>query len=474
MLRKLSKVLFSTLALAAMALTAAMSPVQEAPATRPAQTEAIGTTTVDVPAVSQVAESRNLSKAPETVAELLDLESRIREVVQKVLPATVSLVITRENNTFQGSGVIISPDGYVMTAAHVAERPGNRVTVIMPDGTRYRGITLGMNRGLDDGLVKIEDESATELPFAPIGSADDLPLGTWTVALGHPGGYQRDRPPVVRVGRILTKAREYILTDNTLVGGDSGGPLFDLDGRVIGIHSRIEQGINNNVHVPSDRFLEDWQEMAASRQWGGMVPDWMRRGPAADDGLRFDLREDGQPGARVTRILARSPGEAAGIQLHDRVTAIDGKPVNNAQDVMLRRAGLSPGEAATYTILRGGRTLELELTPVRPDRMPRQPPEARNPARPVMGIEMDDEFMGPGVRLNGVPEGGPAHQAGLQAGDVIISYDSQLLRNASELGELMARSEVGQVKTLKVRRGERELSIDVTLRAWRDVYGESR
>ena len=445
---------------------------QDAPATQPAQMAVVETGAASRPAGAAVSESRNVSKTPETVAELLDLESRIRDVVQKVVPATVGLVITRENNAFQGSGVIISPDGFVMTAAHVAERPGNQVTVIMPDGTRYRGITLGMNRSLDDGLVKIEDESATDLPWAPIGSADDLPLGTWTVALGHPGGYQRDRPPVVRVGRILTKGREYVLTDNTLVGGDSGGPLFDLDGRVIGIHSRIEQGINNNVHVPSDRFLEDWQDLAASKQWGGMLPEWMRRGPAADDGLRFDLQNDGQPGARVTRVLQRSPAERAGIQLHDRILAIDGKPVNNAQDVMLRRAGLRPGEPSVYRVRRGDRTLELELTPVSPERLPRQPREDRNPNRPVMGIEMDDRFLGPGVRLNGVPQAGPAHAAGIEAGDVIMSYNGQLVRNASELSELMAGGEVGQKVTLVIRRGLQDLTVEVELKARREVYGE--
>src|SRR5688572_18983049 len=161
------------------------------------------------PTVLEVAESRNSAAVPASVADLIDLESRIRQVVEKVLPATVGLIIGQG----QGSGVIISPDGYVLTAAHVAGKPGARVWVILPDGKRYRGISLGVNRRLDDGLVKITDPDAPELPWAPLGSADALPVGSWTVALGHPGGYQKDRPPVVRVGRILTKGNDFVLTD---------------------------------------------------------------------------------------------------------------------------------------------------------------------------------------------------------------------------------------------------------------------
>lgn len=421
------------------------------------------------PVIEKLADSRNISKAPETVAELLDLESRIRQVVEKVLPATVSLVITRDRNQFQGSGVVISPDGYVLTAAHVAERPGNRVMVIMPDGTRYRAVSLGLNRGMDDGLVKITDAAATNLPFAPLGGADDLPLGTWTIALGHPGGYQQDRPPVVRVGRILAKGPEFLRTDNTLVGGDSGGPLFDLDGRVIGIHSRIEQGIEHNVHVPSDRFLDDWDQLLSSEDWGGMAPEWMRRGPVADDGLLFDNGDVSGKGARVVRVYDNGPGAKAGIQVHDRIIAIDDKPVTNGQDVMLRRTALRPDEPVTYTVRRGDETLKIELTPINPERL-RRPRAENDPKRPVMGIGPDQNYYGPGVRLSGMAPGGPAERAGLQAGDLLMSFNGQFLRNGGELGELMYEGEVGETISLDIRRGVQRLRVEIELRAFEEVY----
>jgi serine protease Do len=419
------------------------------------------------PKVLEVVDSQNLSTTPASVAELLDLESRIRAVVEKVLPATVGLTIGQA----QGSGVIISPDGYVLTAAHVAGRPGNRVTVTLSDGTRYRGVSLGVNRGLDDGLVKITDPNASDLPNAPLGSADALSPGTWTVALGHPGGYQKDRPPVVRVGRILSRGTDFVLTDNTLVGGDSGGPLFDLDGRVIGIHSRIEQGIARNVHVPVDRFLDDWEQLLDSQDMGGgRIPAWMREGPEADDGLRFDS-DTREGGARVVRVIPESPAAQAGVQVNDRVIAIDGKPVTNGQDVMLRRMGLRAGEPLKYRIQREDQTLEVEITPVSQrdlsDRAPRV-----DPNRPVMGVILDFNYGGPGVRLDGVRENGPAAQAGLQAGDIIVSLNGQFLRNAGEMSELTVTAKVGDVVKLTVARGEQKIDVEMTFKPLKDVYPE--
>ncbi len=458
--------------LALLAITTLLLPIsaaaQEAPpATREASREAVEQFR---PVIAVVENSRNLATTPETIGELIDLEGRIRNVVEKVIPATVGLTIGQG----QGSGVIISPDGYVLTAAHVAGRPGSRVTVIMPDGTRYRGVSLGINRSLDDGLVKITDPRIGNLPWAPVGSADDLPLGTWTVALGHPGGYQRERPPVVRVGRILAKGEEFVLTDNTLVGGDSGGPLFDLDGRVIGIHSRIEGNIVRNVHVPSDRFLDDWDRLVGSEAFGGdVVPQWLRNGPAADDGLRFDAREtdDEAGGARVLRVLPRSPAARAGIRPNDRIVAIDGRPVGNGQEAILRSMGLREGREVTYSVKRGQEMLEFRVTPIDPNDL-RRSEQRQNYDRPVMGIMLDLNYPGPGVRIDGVREEGPAAAAGLEGGDIIVSYNGQYLRNASDMSALQVDAQVGDQIEIEVEREGQRLTLSLTLGRFRDVYPE--
>ena len=459
--------------LAALGLLAAPTLAQDAPPPPPAQESPAETLTTFRPTVVEVENSQNLSAVPTSTAEMLDLENRIRRVVEKVLPATVGLVVGQG----QGSGVIISPDGYVLTAAHVSGRPGQRVTVIMPDGTKFQGVSLGLNRELDDGLIKIEDPRAGNLPWAPLGRAKGMPLGSWTVALGHPGGYQQERPPVVRVGRILANNDEFLLTDNTLVGGDSGGPLFDLDGRVIGIHSRISSGIVNNVHVPADRFVDDWETLAGSRSIGGMEPRWLRGMQRATDGLETDPADVGDGGARVTRVVPEGPGDKAGIKVGDRIVGLGGAPIQNGQDLMLRRMGLRADEPVTYRIRRGEETLELELRPVRSRDLGRsglQLDPGRGGDSPlaggVMGIRLDTRYGQPGARFESVQDNGPAAAAGLGGGDVVVSFDGQFVRNAAELSNLLRLNQPGDTVVLGVQRDGRVFTARVTLGDPRELY----
>jgi S1-C subfamily serine protease len=153
------------------------------------------------------------------------------------------------------------------------------------------------------------------------------------------------------------------------------------------------------------------------------------------------------------------------------VIAIDGKPVANGQDVMIRRMGLRADEPVTYTIRRGEETLELEITPISPRDL-RDPTPRVDPDRPVMGVILDFSYAGPGVRLEGVREDGPAAAAGLEAADIIVSLDGQFLRNAGEMSELMADMKVGQTVKLGVRRGEQLLELDLEIKALKDVYPE--
>src|SRR5262249_46582566 len=186
--------------------------------------------------------------APENIEELKAIQLQVRKVLEKAIPCTVGIRI----GAAQGSGVIVSKDGYVLTAGHVSGTPGKDCTLVLPDGKTVKGKTLGVNRGIDSGMIKIVEER--EWPFVEIGKSADLKAGQWCIATGHPGGYKNGRSPVVRVGRILTPGKSAITSDCTLVGGDSGGPLFDMSGRVIGIHSRIGGSITSNVHVPVDTY----------------------------------------------------------------------------------------------------------------------------------------------------------------------------------------------------------------------------
>ena len=103
-----------------------------------------------------------------------------------------------------------------------------------------------------------------------MGHSDDIKPGTWCMALGHPGGIQQGRTPPIRLGRVLNsgKGARFLVTDATVISGDSGGPLFDLEGRVIGVHSNIGMNVNQNQHVPIDVYREQWNDLLAGKAIG--------------------------------------------------------------------------------------------------------------------------------------------------------------------------------------------------------------
>jgi serine protease Do len=223
--------------------------------------------------VKQVKPTPALKPVPENVEDLRALEKQVQAVIARVQPATVGVII----GAAQGSGVIVK-DGYVLTAGHVSGKPGRTAIIRLADGRKLKGKTLGNNAGIDSGLIKI-DEAGT-YPTVEMGKSADLKKGQWVVSIGHPGGFRPNRPPVVRLGRVQSATPTAIITDCALVGGDSGGPLFDLEhGKVIGIHSRIGLFISQNFHVPMDTYVTTWEKLAKGESWGGMATGQLVQSP---------------------------------------------------------------------------------------------------------------------------------------------------------------------------------------------------
>jgi len=204
--------------------------------------------------------------APESVADLLAIEAKVKQAIARAIPCTVGVQV----GAGRGSGVIVSEDGLVMTAGHVVGEPGKDVTFYFHDGKTAKGTTLGAFKTADAGLMKITDKNTADKgkwPFLEKGRSADLKTGTWCIAVGHPLGYQKERPPVLRVGRVLRSTDIVVQTDCLLVGGDSGGPLLDLDARVVGINSRIGGSTKQNFHVPSDVFQDNWDRLVKGDAW---------------------------------------------------------------------------------------------------------------------------------------------------------------------------------------------------------------
>jgi serine protease Do len=289
--------------------------------------------------------------APEGVEDLRAIETHVQKVLKKVLPATVGLRV----GSASGSGVIVSKEGYVLTAGHVSGDADRDVTVILHDGRRLKGKTLGANRGIDSGMIKITDKG--DYPFLDMGDSEALKKGEWVIATGHPGGYKPGRSPVVRLGRVANVNSRIVQTDCTLVGGDSGGPLFDMRGRVVGIHSRISGPITANIHVPVNTYRDTWDRLVDAEVWGGRFGS--RERPAdAYMGVQMDFEGDSP---RIAEVLPDSPAFKAGLLKDDVLAAIEGTQVKSFEDLasFLRRK--KPGDKVVVDIVRGEKKQKIEL-----------------------------------------------------------------------------------------------------------------
>ncbi len=286
---------------------------------------------------------------PESVTDLLEMERQIRKISKEVIPATVNIQV----GNAQGSGVIVSKEGEILTAAHVIGRSGREVSIILSDGRRIKGETLGLNRDLDVGLVKILDKG--DWPFAEMGDMKKVDIGEWCLATGHPGGYRKDRPPVVRLGRVILKRDSLVQTDCTLVGGDSGGPVFDMEGKVIGINSRIGARTDWNFHVPVSAYQDNWERLVKAETWSDSP------GPLVGGPILGVSGEDVENGCRITALGENLPAEEAGIQVGDIITSFDGKPIKDFDSLSALVREHKPGDRVRIEFLRGEETIQKTI-----------------------------------------------------------------------------------------------------------------
>jgi len=291
---------------------------------------------------------------PRNQLELISLEKQQTKVAEKVNLVTVNL----QHGSTQGSGVIITGEGYILTAAHVAGRPNQKMTIILHDGTRLDGVTMGVNRNMDAGLVRITSERDTvnnPWSHASLGASSELQMGQWVIATGHPGGWMADRPAVVRIGRLLRILPSTLVTDCSLIGGDSGGPLFDLQGKLIGIHSRIGVEVEDNMHVPVDVFDESWERLVKNEAWGSL-PGFK---PAI--GVRGTSDKATENICKLSSVEPKGPADKAGLRAGDVVLKFDNQPVQTFDDLKAAVDSVTPGEHVTVELQRDGKPMSLRL-----------------------------------------------------------------------------------------------------------------
>jgi serine protease Do len=304
-----------------------------------------------------VASAREPLAGPEA---LLRLEERVATVAREKLPSTVALIA--ETTGASGSGVIVSEDGLILTAAHVIQGAED-VLVVFPDGRQVKGKSLGANYTRDAAMVRIVDAGGP-WPAVKLGASRALDAGDWVVALGHSAGFDAARTPPVRFGRLISKGPgNFLTTDCTLIGGDSGGPLFDLDGRLVAIHSSIGQSLENNNHSGIDGYIEDWDRMLDGESWGRLSLNPLANPDMPVLGIAMGQHRRGGRGVPVAEVVPGSPAAAAGVRIGDVILAVDGTEIRNGSQLLQTLAKRNAGETVRLRIAqdRGERKVDVVL-----------------------------------------------------------------------------------------------------------------
>ncbi|MCO5100140.1 MAG: DegQ family serine endoprotease [Burkholderiaceae bacterium] len=366
-----------------------------------------------------------------------------------------------------GSGFIISADGYLLTNHHVVEGADD-IYVTLADKRELRGKLIGSDRRTDVALVKVD---ATNLPFMTIGDSERLRVGEWVLAIGSPFGLDN----TVTAGIVSAKSRDtgdylpFIQTDVAVNPGNSGGPLINLSGEVIGINSQIYSRTGGfmgiSFAIPIDEVMRVVEQLRATgrvvRGRIGVGISEVTRDVAGPLGL------DRPSGALVRSIEQGGPAENAGLEVGDIILKFDGKTIDRSSDLPRMVGATRPGSTVPIEVWRRGERKQLrvtvaELEPERTARSRSGEPQRGDqpPAVNSLGLAVSDlpEQQKQRLRVRGgvvvdVAEG-PAARAGIRQGDILLTLNNEEISNARRFAELVAKLDPSKAAVLLVRRGD--------------------
>ncbi len=410
----------------------------------------------------------HLSSYGTGIQDMKAMEKKVQSAVKRAVPATVSVLA--QNFAGSGSGVVVSEDGYVLTAAHVVGN-ASAMDLLFPDGSRKTAQVLSANFPRDIALMKINEEGV--YPFVEIGDSKQLKITDIVIAMGHPGGFDARRSPPIRIGRVyMPGEKRFIITDCTLVGGDSGGPLFNLAGEVIGIHSSIGGSLASNNHAPTHAAKDHWEDMKAGRNLGNNpFATWDPDGPVIGVELR---NEDGHVVA--TRVRPDSPADKAGLEDEDIILKINNRTVSEFEGFIRQINAKKPGQKVALKVRRGEETLDFSVRLGRrgdifgntPPGRERQSPGT--PRRPEFEPSDKPGFLGAlfideegQVTVTEVIEGTAADQAGLKPGDKIWKVDGRLIGTVDDLRRSMDAHRAGDKVSVEYERDNKREEVDLVL-----------
>lgn len=304
----------------------------------------------------------------------------VAEVVKRESPAVVLISNETSQGGSLGSGFLIDDKGHIITNAHVVDG-ATKTTVTFQDGAEAKGTILGVDKSTDVALVKIDKVPAGVRPV-PLGNSSELTVGQEVVAIGNPYGYSGTATTgiVSALKRAIESPSGFtiqnaIQTDAAINQGNSGGPLFDRDGRVIGINSQIASENGGNVGIGFAVPIDTVRPIVASIIASGKAQHaWIGiQGRELTPGLAQKLGLEGKRGVIVASLDERGPASDAGITASenpdaevpkggDLIVAVNGTPVTDMADVSEAVASRKVGDTITVTVLRDGKSQTLTLT----------------------------------------------------------------------------------------------------------------
>jgi serine protease Do len=379
-----------------------------------------------------------------------------------------------------GSGFIINQDGHILTNSHVVAN-ADEVNVRLTDKREFKAKVLGVDPLSDVALIKID---ATQLPTVRIGNPNNLLAGEWVAAIGAPFGFENS----VTAGIVSATGRSFpgenyvpfIQTDVAVNPGNSGGPLFNMQGEVVGINSMIYSRTGGymglSFAIPSDLAMDVATQL---RQTGKVTRS--RIGVQAQELTRelassFGLTEP--RGALVSMVEKGAPAERAGLMPSDIILGINGQPVEGSADLARLVAGSKPGSAITLDVWRKGKRMPIQVTtmelklpdeqPARAEAGPQSAASAGLVVSPIPEQQRQAMKLDHGVLVHRAA--GPAAKAGIAPGDLILRVNDTPIKSVQQL-QSIARQNAGKTIAVLLRRGQNTLFIPLPLPSATDKGG---
>jgi serine protease Do len=366
----------------------------------------------------------------------------------------------------QGSGFIISEDGYILTNNHVVGDV-DKMTVELQDGRKFTNAKLiGTDPDSEVALIKIEGNN---FPVLPTGDSSTIEIGDWVIAIGNPFGLSE----TVTVGVISAVGRsnmhiaayeDFIQTDAAINPGNSGGPLINLDGKAIGINTAIVSqsggymGIGFAIPINMARSIAEQlkKDGKVSRGYLGLGG----QNVTAEMAELLSLKN--ATGVLVADVKQGSPADKAGLKVHDVILEMNGKKVESYDVFRNEVAAMRPGSSVRLNGLRDGKPLDLTITlGERPGTVAQAQKPAEEPEQSVglqvqnLTKELADQLgyqPGEGVVVTAVQPGGPAAEQGIQRGDLILSVNNRNVTNVKEFGDAMKQAKKGGKALFLIKR----------------------